>query len=564
MRRVGPILLVLMLALLPGAVRAGFAERLQSRIEAELTRAPTAETAALQQFYVERGLRPLWSGSPAAARRAAALRAALAAADREGLDPAFYRPGHLARLARAGELAGRVEFEFDMSMALLRYVRDLRIGRIDPGYLQADLPPSDRARPPLVILREAAAADNLTVWLASQSPQGPRYLRLKRLLAELRAVAARGGWSVVPGDAVLKPGMVHPAVAVLRRRLVESGDLPPEAASGRRFDAVLEAAVRRFQMRHGLEVDGIVGRRTLAALNTPVDARIRQVILNLERRRWLPTDLGRRYILVNIAGFALEMVARGATPFLEETLFTTEVVVGTPYHQTPVFSRPMTHIVLNPYWNVPPSIAVREILPRLRSDPGYLVREGFELLSGWEADARILDPATIDWNAVSPRDFRYRFRQKPGPDNALGRLKFVLPNRYHVYLHDTPARELFRRARRAFSHGCVRLRDPRGLAILLLAPAGWDRAALERAIESGERRVVRLPQPLPVHITYFTAWVEKDGTAHFRDDIYGRDARLATLLFGGGGAARESGRIPGGEGAHAATRGDRCPQRLPM
>jgi len=547
-----------MLVLLPGAARAGFAEMLQSRIEAESTRAPAAETAALQQFYLERGLRPLWSGSPPAARRAAALRAALEGADREGLDPAFYRPDRLALLATARDPAGRAEFEFEASMALLRYVRDLRIGRVDPGYLKADPPPSDRARPPLVILREAAAADDLAVWLAAQSPQGPRYRRLKRLLAELRAVAARGGWTVVPGDAVLEPGMVHPAVAVLRRRLVEGGDLPPEAASGTRFDAALETAVRRFQMRHGLEVDGIVGRRTLAALDTPVEARIRQVILNLERRRWLPTDLGRRYILVNIAGFALEMVARGATPFVEETLFTTEVVVGTPYHQTPVFSRPMTYIVLNPYWNVPPSIAVEEILPRLRSDSGYLVREGFELLSGWEADARILDPATIDWNTVSVRNFRYRFRQKPGPDNALGRLKFVLPNRYHVYLHDTPARELFRRARRAFSHGCVRLRDPRGLAVLLLAPAGWDRAGLERAIESGERRVVRLPRPLPVHITYFTAWVEKDGTAHFRDDIYGRDGELAALFFGGREKGRPADLVFGGSGPAPAP-GGRAP-----
>ena len=522
-----------MLLPLEGA-RAAFPEALQSRIEAELTRAPGPAVAALQRFYAERGFRPLWWGSEEAAARAADLQAALAAADREGLDPAFYRIGHLARLARARDPAGRVEFEFDMSMALLRYVRDLRIGRVDPGYLGNDLPPSDRARPPLAILRDAAGADNLTVWLAAQAPRGPRYLRLKRLLAGLREVAARGGWTRVPTARVLKPGMVHPDVAVLRRRLTESGDLPAEAGEGTVFDATLEAAVRRFQARHGLEVDGIVGRRTLAALNTPVEVRIRQVILNLERRRWLPADLGQRYILVNIAGFALEMVEREATPFVENTVFTTEVVVGTPYHQTPVFSRPMTHIVLNPYWNVPPSIAVREILPKLREDPGYLERERFEVLAGWEADAPVVDPATIDWKRVPARGFPYRFRQRPGPDNALGRLKFMLPNRYHVYLHDTPARELFRRARRAFSHGCVRLRDPRGLAVRLLAPAGWDRERLDRAIDSGERRVIRLPAPLPVHITYFTAWVEKDGTPHFRDDIYGRDARLAALLFRGG------------------------------
>ena len=528
------LLFLLLPTALPAAAGAGFAEALQERIEAELTRLSGADVAALQRFYGEREFRPLWQGSQRAAARAADLRAALEAADREGLDPAFYRPDHLARLARAEDLAKRVEFEFDMSMALLRYVRDLRTGRVDPEYLKADLPPSDRARPPLAILREAAAAGNLTVWLAAQAPRGPRYLRLKRLLAGLREVAARGGWTRVPETRVLKPGMVHPDVAVLRRRLTESGDLPAEAGRGTAFDAALEAAVRRFQARHGLEVDGIVGRRTLAALNAPVEVRIRQVILNLERRRWLPMDLGQRYILVNIAGFALEMVERGATPFVEETVFTTEVVVGTPYHQTPVFSRPMTHIVLNPYWNVPPSIAVREILPRLREDPGYLEREGFEVLAGWEADAPVLDPAAIDWKRVPARGFPYRFRQKPGPDNALGRLKFMLPNRYHVYLHDTPARELFRRARRAFSHGCVRLRDPRGLAVRLLAPAGWDRERLDRAIGSGERRVIRLPAPLPVHVTYFTAWVERDGTPHFRDDIYGRDARLAALLFRGG------------------------------
>ncbi len=552
-----------MLVLLPGEVRAGFAEMLQNRIEAAASRGPTEDLAALRRFYAERAFRPLWSGSPAAARRAAALRRALETADRKGLDPAAYRPDRLAALAAARDPAGRAEFELETSMALLRYVRDLRTGRVDPRHLRVDLPPTDRALPPLVVLRELAAAADPALWLASRSPREPRYLRLERLLAELREVAARGGWTVVPGDAVLEPGTVHPAVALLRRRLVESGDLSPAAGEGTLFDAALEAAVRRFQRRHGLEVDGIVGRRTLAALDTPVEMRIRQVILNLERHRWLPGDLGERYILVNIAGFALEMVERGAAPFAEKIPFTTEVVVGTPRHRTPVFGRPMTRIVLNPYWNVPPSIAVGEILPRLRRDPGYLAREGFEVLSGWEADARILDPATIDWSEIPARDFPYRFRQKPGPDNALGRLKFVLPNRYHVYLHDTPARELFDRARRAFSHGCVRLRDPRGLAALLLAPAGWDRDRLERAIESGERRVVRLPRPVPVYILYFTAWVERDGTVHFRDDVYGRDAELAALLFGDGRKGGEVGRMPGPAREDIALRGDRCPRRIP-
>jgi murein L,D-transpeptidase YcbB/YkuD len=298
-------------------------------------------------------------------------------------------------------------------------------------------------------------------------------------------------------------------------------------ASSEVYDDQLQAALIRFQERHGLAPDGRVGPKTRAALNVPIDARIQQMVLNLERRRWMPDDRGARYVFVNLADFELKVVHE------PKTVLDTRVVVGAPYQRTPVFSAEMTYVVINPYWHVPPGIARNELLPKIREDPRYLAANDFELLSDWSESATLLDPLAIDWSAVSAQAFPYKLREKPGPGNALGRIKFMFPNRFNVYMHDTPARALFEKTVRSFSHGCIRVERPEEFgAVVLGRQPGWSLDRIQAAIARGERRIVTLAAPLPVHITYLTAWVNKDGSVHFRDDVYGRDALLAEALLG--------------------------------
>jgi murein L,D-transpeptidase YcbB/YkuD len=317
------------------------------------------------------------------------------------------------------------------------------------------------------------------------------------------------------------------AVPALRARLAATGDLDPAAAPDAGvFGAALEAAVKRFQARHGLAVDGIVGRKTYRALNVPVAARIRQIAVNMERWRWLPADLGERSVRVNIAGFTVDVIRHG------ETVLSMRAVVGTPYRKTPVFTGRMTYIDVNPTWTVPPTILKTDILPELRADPGYLAEHDMTLYAGWQADSPVVDPETIDWSTVSADAFPYRIVQAPGPTNPLGRVKFMFPNRHHVYLHDTPKRGLFEKNVRTFSSGCIRVERPVALAAELLdGVPGWSRARIADLMAAGTRKRVRLPDPWPVHVTYTTVWRAADGTIQFRNDIYGRDKRLARMLF---------------------------------
>lgn len=362
----------------------------------------------------------------------------------------------------------------------------------------------------------------------------PGYFRLRAALAQYRSLLRLGGWPRIPAEDTLRPGDTGELVEALRERLALSGDYRPteagdgaESASPTAFDPGLEEAVRRFQGRHGLQDDGVVGPATITAMNVSATERVRQIELNLERWRWLPQELGGRYILVNIAGFRVEVM-----DFIEPVL-EMRAIVGKRYTQTPVFSDTVTYVVFNPIWNVPHSIAVTEIVPRARRDPGYLQREGFRIVSGWGADAREIDPGTIDWSAIRAGGFPYRIYQEPGPRNALGRVKFMFPNEHDVYLHDTPERRLFRQPVREFSHGCIRVEKPIELAVLLLrGNEEWSPQRIDRTIASGRETTVLLPEPLPIHIQYWTAWTEADGTVQFRDDIYGRDRVLAEALAG--------------------------------
>jgi murein L,D-transpeptidase YcbB/YkuD len=291
------------------------------------------------------------------------------------------------------------------------------------------------------------------------------------------------------------------------------------------FDEALEQALKRFQTRYGLTADGVLDTTTRAELNVSADRRVEQLEVNLERWRWLPQDLGRRHIIVNIPAFELEVVEKDAV------VLAMRVVVGRPYQHTPVFSETMRYLVLNPYWEVPHDIAVQDVLPHIKRDFSYLSQQQMQMYKGWGPAAQVIDPATVNWSAITPASFPFRLSQDPGPVNALGRIKFMFLNKFNVYLHDTPARPLFDEAQRDFSHGCIRIQKPLELALYLLRKdPKWNRDALLRALNEVKDRSLPLPEPIPIHLLYWTAWADENGTIEFRRDIYGQDAPLLAAL----------------------------------
>ena len=510
------------------AARADVATQLELRLGYEQAdpQAGDSETLiALRRFYANRGFQPLWVAASGVTEAARTLADVLARATEEGLDPADYRAGPIAeRLSSEGD-AELADLEYELSRALVHYGTDLSAGRVDPAQVDPEHHIEPEPIPAEKLLAGAKASGDLGAYLASLAPQSREYRRLKSALARYRELAAQGGWGTLAPGKTLKPGMREPRVTQLRQRLIRSGDLAVTTAEPDLYDAPLEAAVRFFQRHHGLSVDGAVGQKTAAALNVPVEARIEQMLLNMERRRWMPDHLGETYIFVNLADFVLKLVDG------PKTILDARVVVGKPYSRTPVFSAMMRYIVINPYWTIPSSIARKEILPKLRRQPNYLAERNIRLFADWTASAREVDASTIDWASVSPGQFNFKLRQEPGEGNALGRLKFMFPNRFNVYLHDTPQRDLFEQTVRSFSHGCIRVENPARLAAVLLRDQpGWSEADIQAAITTGEHRIVNLKTPVPVHLTYLTVWVNKDQSVHFRDDIYGRDERLKRAL----------------------------------
>jgi murein L,D-transpeptidase YcbB/YkuD len=470
----------------------------------------------LRPLYAVRGYAPLWD-----ARRADAARAELAGAAAHGLRAADYHLAAIDAQRADRSAAGQAMLDLLLSDGLLMLGSHVRGGRIEVGGLtpRRRLLAVDADLPARLQQAESAAA-----FLPGLGSSLAGYPRLQQALAHYRAIAATGGWPLLPDGPTLRPGDRDPLLAVLRQRLAREGMDGPVGDGEALFDAPLLAAVRRFQARHGLDVDGAVGRQTRRALNTPVSFRVDQLIANLERRRWLGAAPGRRQVRVNMAAFTLEAIDGPAVALRMR------VVVGQPYRPTPEFSDRIRYLVLNPYWEVPPRLAAQDKLPLIRRDPDYLAREHIRVLSGWAEDARQIDPATIDWQHLRT-PLPYRLRQDPGPWNALGRIKFMFPNAHDVYLHDTPARALFEHAERGFSSGCIRLQEPLALADWLLSgDPRWSPEALRAAIDSGQTRTVNLREPVPVYLLYWTAWVDSDGTVQFRRDIYDRDAPLAAAL----------------------------------
>jgi murein L,D-transpeptidase YcbB/YkuD len=475
-------------------------------------------------FYATRPARNAWAPQPARDTALDLLRAA-EHAEQDGLCAismselraalnGFDEPDDAA--ARANDVR--------ITVAIASYLLQLGLGRHTIATGQTL---SARVLDVASLLEQAAIGRPARDLLDVTRPRHPEYAQLRRALAKYRLIAQSGGWPALPSSLRLYPDRHADSkmVTALVARLRASGDFServPSTPVGS-YDADVIAAVRRFQARHSLAVDGIVGPATVRALNITVDRRIEQIAINMDRWRRLPDWLGDPHVRVNIPAFDLTVFDYG------QPVLGMRVVVGTPQNQTPVFSDRIRYLDFNPYWNVPRSITVNELVPRVATDRDYLEEHGFEVLEGWSPDAEPIDPAAVDWEAER---FSYRLRQLPGPDNALGRVKFMFPNRYSVYLHDTPADHLFSITDRARSHGCVRVEKPAELAAFLLRTTqGWTLTRVRSAMHQQTREVVRLAAPVPVHLLYFTASMGEQSTVQFFDDVYGRDERARRWLL---------------------------------
>ena len=418
-----------------------------------------------------------------------------------------------------------------LSYGLVRYIHDITQGQFEPHLIDPELFAEAGALDfdPLVAVRNCLAAPNLSSYLHSLAPQHHHYTLLQEGLERYRAMEKQGEWASIPPGPTLRPGESDPRIKAVRLRLMRT-DMPNtrDAELSPVFDTDLKRAVIRFQSRHSLDPDGIIGRKTLAAMNVSLSERIESIRLNMARWHWQAHDLGERYVIVNTASFHLQGIQG------EEVEIDVPVIVGQSQHQTPVFSDLIRYLVFNPYWTITPSIAKNEELPELRKNPNHLVERHVRMFDSWQEDALELDSTAVDWHSVTPGQMTgFRLRQDPGPWNALGKLKFVFPNSYMVYMHGTPAQELFNRYQRNFSHGCIRVSDPPALARFILKGQNgdWTDEKLQQYYEQNERKVVVLSRPVPVHITYQTAWVDKSGTIHFNSDVYERDAKLRKALY---------------------------------
>jgi len=490
----------------------------------------------LETFYKRRNYQPAWVLNDIRLLQAYYLVETVEAAYLEGLTPDHYHLRTIKALLTdvqenlSNKTPQDPETLFDLDLlltdAFLLLGCHFSAGCVNPVTIEAEWFTKRGKVDAAAVLDIALNENRVKETLQGLLPPQDSYTKLKQALKAYRKIVIKGGWPAVPEGPSLKVGFQDERLIPLRQRLIISGDLPlDENIPSVTFDTALENAVKKFQSLHGLDVDGVVGPATLKALNTSAEVRARQIELNLERMRWISGNLGQRYIIVNIADFSLNVIEKN------HTVLSMRVVVGKPFWHTPVFSEKMTYVVLNPSWNVPKSIAVEETIPKIKKDPDYLAKHNMKILKGWSKNAEVIDPNTIDWDTLDVQDFKYRFRQDPGPLNPLGTIKFMFPNEFGVYLHDTPSKRLFAKSVRSFSHGCIRLQKPLDLGeYVLKGNPGWTREKMMAEIEKGKEQIVRLREPVDIHIIYLTAWVDDEGFLHFRDDVYERDARLDESL----------------------------------
>ncbi|ABF63951.1 Peptidoglycan-binding domain 1 [Ruegeria sp. TM1040] len=480
------------------------------------------EDEAVSSYYRQNQYAPLWTAdTPEATARRRALMQALEEASMHGLPDMSARAADLVeqmRNVRSTRDLGAVEVA--LSRALVDYATDLQTGlidtpvRIDEGIVR------EKHKVDATRFLEGIATDRPAAFLQDLVPTSSQYRALLREKMRLEALLQAGGWGATVPVRKIEPGDTGQSVLALRNRLVSMGYLAPTAT--RSYDLDVEDAVRRFQSEHGLEVDGVAGEGTLKELNRPVSDRIKSVLVAMERERWLTPERGLRHILVNLTDFSAKIMDEG------EISFETRSVIGSTKsdRRTPEFSDEMDHMVINPSWYVPRSIITKEYLPKLKNNPN-----AHSYIEITDNRGRVVNRNNVDFSQFTARSFPFAMRQPPSSRNALGLVKFMFPNKYNIYLHDTPQKHLFGREVRAFSHGCVRLHQPFEFAYELLTPQTENpKDYFHRVLNSGKETKVPLETKVPVHLIYRTAFVSQDGRAEFRRDVYGRDAKIWSAL----------------------------------
>jgi len=490
----------------------------------------------LEQFYSRRDFHPAWSNDHAITSLAETLIEKIEHSSVEGLVPEHY---HFDRIMALYNLIQEmsditlkanpeslVEIDMLLTDAFLMLGCRFSAGCINSLTVDAEWHASRYDLDMDKVLTDALKERNIQESLYDLLPGQPEYYRLRKALHTYRILLTRGGLPAIQASTLLHKGREDDHIITIKKLLRATGDLSDEEDPlNRTFNETLEKAVMTFQGRHGIQPDGIIGPDTLQAMNVSVETRIHQIEVNLERMRWIARNLGHRYVIVNIADFTLRVVEYA------QTVMSMDVIVGKPFRNTPVFAEKIKYMVLNPSWNIPERIVAEEILPKAKNELNYIKNHNFIVRAGWNKEAAVIDPDTINWPQLKPAAFQYILQQPPGPLNPLGRIKFMFPNRFNVYIHDTPAKEKFSSLIRTFSHGCIRIKHPVDLAAYLLQDdPDWTKEKIIAAINSGIETKIQLMQPVAVHIIYLTAWVDDQGMIQFRQDVYGRDALLAKAL----------------------------------
>ncbi len=475
---------------------------------------------ALQAHYVRDKGGIYWVGTG----RMTVFIQRLANAAADGLNPDDYPVDGLIELSESvnpSDVMRAAQTELFFSAFFVNYAADLKIGRVTPQKVDPRLFRNRKSIDALRVLAELKKQNEPAKFLSAFESRNPHYRALKKMLALYRGMASYDSWPAVAQGANISPGGSDARIPQVRKLLQLTGDYEGAPSNSPAYDPATVAAMKHFQLRHGLEAKGLIGKQTLIALNVPPSERARQIMLNMERWRWMPENLGDYHFMVNLAAFELQQVQSSS---IVERM---NVVVGAVATQTPEFSDELEYVEINPTWTVPYSIATKEMLPKLRANPFAYANDFDVFMNG-----KLASWGTINWAAYGPGKFPFTFRQHPGPKNALGRVKFVLPNKHDIYLHDSPAKDKFLQTSRAFSHGCIRLSRPKDLAYTVVGGmAGWPKQKIDAAFAGGRTTQVPLPQHIPVHLIYSTAFFGANGI-EFRPDVYGRDRKLSSALFG--------------------------------
>lgn len=479
----------------------------------------------LERLYSDRQFAPVWTSPDGPNARASVLRQALHVADQEGLSLASFHLSAIESSWHRHHPADLATLDILLSDAFFRYATEVRAGRLSP--IDVD-PQWHFAAPeihPVSLLQKMLSSDDFDTAMRALPPQQPGYQRLRAALAQYRQLAAAGGWPLLPEGPTLREGMHHEQVARLRKRLIAEGDLEDKwVVDPRSFDPAVRFAVDRFQLRHGLKMDGVVGPLTRLAMNVPIAQRITQIKLNMERWRWLPRQMGKRYLIVNTAGYDLTAFEQG------QARFSMWVVIGKQDRQTPVIGGVLHTVVFNPYWTAPITIIIEDLIPAQLRNPKYLRTRKIRVFANLARQIEV-DPRKVNWTQYTKENFPYVLRQDPGPYNPLGHYKFLFSNKFDIYLHDTPTRRLFAQNQRTFSSGCIRVENPLQLAKFLLAyNAHWNEARIRAAVATGQTGEVKLARSLPIYLLYLTTWVGVDGGVYFYPDVYARDKPIAQCV----------------------------------